>query len=422
MADSFGARPLAAAESPAAGPETVCPADPAPGAGEPSAPQAHAPVSTAPDPPPAAGPHTLETGLLGPLIVPDGAARVAELEELSRRAAIYATRAKGDGTRRAYRSAWRQYAAWCAGLGRAPLAADPDTIAMYVVHLADAGRAGGGGLAVSSIRVHLAAIKTAHLLAGLSLDLRHPRLAMVIEGVTRSTGVRPRRQAAPAVPDLLRRMLAARPPEEKPIGARDRAMLLLGFGAALRRSELVSLTLDDVETVPGRGLLLTIGRSKTDQVGAGQRVAVHANPAEPGCCPAAALAAWLRHRREAPDLDWTATATMRAARPLFCAVTKAGKVTGQGLSDKAVARLMKQAAADAGMDGEKFSGHSLRRGLLTAGADNRAQLAELMRQSRHRSAQSVLGYLEPADLWRNNVTDGVFGRAAADEERDLGLA
>jgi integrase len=110
---------------------------------------------------------------------------------------------------------------------------------------------------------------------------------------------------------------------------------------------------------------------------------------------------------------------MRAARPLFCSVTKAGKVTGLGLSDKAVVRLMKQAAADAGLDGEKFSGHSLRRGLLTAGADNRAQLAELMRQSRHRSAQSVLGYLEPADLWRNNVTDGVFGRAAADGEGEI---
>jgi site-specific recombinase XerD len=148
------------------------------------------------------------------------------------------------------------------------------------------------------------------------------------------------------VPGVLRQMLAARPGPETPLGARDRAMLLLGFGATLRRSELVSLALGDVETVPDRGLLLTIGRSKTDQVGAGQRVAVHANPAEPGCCPAAALEAWLRHRREAPDLDWTATATMRAARPLFCAVAKAGKVTGQGLSDKAVVRLMKQAAED----------------------------------------------------------------------------
>jgi integrase len=72
--------------------------------------------------------------------------------------------------------------------------------------------------------------------------------------------------------------------------------------------------------------------------------------------------------------------------------------------------------AACGLDAETFSGHSLRRGLLTAGADNRAQLAALMCQSGHRSAQSVLGYLEPADLWRNNVTEGMFGRAAADGE------
>ena len=122
---------------------------------------------------------TLQTTLFGPLAVPNGAARAAEIEELSRRAAVYATRARGDGTRRAYRAAWRQFEAWCRTLGREPLAADPDTIAMYVVRCADQ------GFAVSSIRVHLAAIRTAHLLAGLSLDLRHPRLAMVVEGVTR---------------------------------------------------------------------------------------------------------------------------------------------------------------------------------------------------------------------------------------------
>ena len=220
------------------------------------------------------------------------------------------------------------------------------------------------------------------------------------------------------MPGVIRLLLAARPGPDTPIGARDRAMLLLGFGAALRRSELVALTIGDVETLPGRGIMLTIRRSKTDQVGAGQHVAVHANPAEPGCCPAAALDAWLRHRRVAPDLDWTASATMRTERPMFCAVTKEGKVTGERLSDKAVVRLVKQAAEGAGLDPEKFAGHSLRRGLLTAGADNRANLAELMRQSRHRSAQSVLGYLEPADLWRNNGTEGVFQQRQEDRPRD----
>jgi site-specific recombinase XerD len=357
----------------------------------------------------APGAMLLQTSLFGPLSVPTGAGRAEELEELSRRAAVYATRARGEGTRRAYRSAWRQYEAWCRSLGREPLAADPDTIAMYVVRCADQ------GFAVSSIRVHLAAIRTAHLLAGRSLDLRHPRLAMVLEGVIRSRGARPNRQAAPAVPGVLRLMLAARPSPDTPLGARDRAMLLLGFSAALRRSELVALSLGDIEGVPGRGLMLLIRRSKTDQHGTGQRVAVHANPSEPSFCPAAALARWMEHRRVGPDLDWTAGAATRAERPLFCAVTRAGRVTGEKLSDKAVARLVKQAALDAGLDAERYSGHSLRAGLATAAGDAGAGLAELMRQTRHRSTDVALGYLRPADLWRNNVTERVF-RANGDED------
>jgi site-specific recombinase XerD len=344
----------------------------------------------------------LQTSLFGPLSVPADAGCAEELEELSRRAAVYATRARGEGTRRAYRSAWRQYETWCRSLGREPLAADPDSIAMYVVRCADQ------GFAVSSIRVHLAAIRTAHLLAGRSLDLRHPRLAMVLEGVIRSRGARPNRQATPAVPGVLRLMLAARPSPNTPLGARDRAMLLLGFGAALRRSELVALSLGDIEAVPGRGLMLMIRRSKTDQHGTGQRVAVHANPGEPGFCPAAALARWMEHRRTGPDLDWTAGTAARAECPLFCAVTRAGRVIGERLSDKAVARLVKQAALDAGLDAERYSGHSLRAGLATAAGDAGAGLAELMRQTRHRSSDVALGYLRPADLWRNNVTERVF--------------
>jgi integrase len=189
-------------------------------------------------------------------------------------------------------------------------------------------------------------------------------------------------------------------------------MLLLGFGAALRRSELVALTLGDVEPVPDRGLRLLVRRSKTDPHGAGQDIAVWANPGEPDVCPAAALARWMDHRRTAADLAWTATPTVRAERPLFCAVTKTGRVTGEALSDKAVARLVKQAALGAGLDPERYSGHSLRAGLATAAGDAGAGLAELMRQTRHKSTDVALGYLRPADLWRNNVTEGVFRRDA----------
>lgn len=184
-------------------------------------------------------------------------------------------------------------------------------------------------------------------------------------------------------------------------------MLLLGFGAALRRSELVALRLGDVTRVPGRGLSVLVRRSKTDQHGKGQAVAIWANPSEPDFCPFVALDTWLVYRAQAMDLDGTHA---DPERPLFCAVTKAGRLTGATLSDKAVVRLIKQAAAAAGLDASSFSGHSLRAGLATAAGDAGAGLAELMRQTRHKSTDVALGYLRPADLWRNNVTARVFTR------------
>jgi hypothetical protein len=153
----------------------------------------------------------------------------------------------------------------------------------------------------------------------------------VLEGVSRAKGVRPRRKAAPAVPALLRGAPA------RPLGARDRAMLPIRCGTALRRPELVGLSLGDVELAPDKGLLLTVARSKTDQHALGQRVAVWTNPTDLGFCPAAALDTWPGFRREAPDLDWTASQPRLVGRqrPLFCAITKTGRVTGEPLSDKA---------------------------------------------------------------------------------------
>ena len=102
---------------------------------------------------------------------------------------------------------------------------------------------------------------------------------------------------------------------------------------------------------------------------------------------------------------------MRRERPLFCAVTKADRPTGKALSDKAVARLVKGAAERAGLEASLYSGHSLQAGLTMATGDAGANLADLMRQTQHTSTDVVLGYLRPADLWRNNVTERLFGAA-----------
>ena len=339
------------------------------------------------------------------------------LQDLHERAAGYATRARGAGTLRTYRSAWRAWEAWCASLGRAPLPGKPRLLAMYAVHCADR------GLCVSSLRVHLAAILAAHRLAGLPLDATDPRLAMVVEGIVRSRGTRPRRQAAAAVPATLRQMLAARPAPPSPLGLRDRALLLLGFAAALRRSELVALCLGDVTPVAGRGLRVLVRRSKTDQRGVGQEVAIRANHADPALCPAVALQAWLLVRHQGADLDGLPPEATAEA-PLFVGMSKAGRLSSARLSNRAVSRLVGQAARDAGIERpERFTGHSLRAGFATAAGEAGVDLARLMRQTRHKSADTALGYLRPTDLWRNNPTQTVWeaNKGEGDEERDAGI-
>ena len=177
----------------------------------------------------------------------------------------------------------------------------------------------------------LAAIRTAHLLAGVALDLSQPRFRMTLEGVVRSRGVRPIRQAAPAVPDVLEKMLAAVPVPESPLGVRNRATLLLGFGAALRRSELVGLRIGDVQRVPGRGLTVLVRRSRTDQHGRGQLVAIWANPADPLTCPAASVERWLALRDTAPDVARCFGPEGRDALPLFSARARRAGFSGRAL-------------------------------------------------------------------------------------------
>ena len=324
-----------------------------------------------------------------------------ELTRLRARSADYATRAFGAGTLRAYRSAWKGFSTWCAHHGLDPFGGAAGPVRLYVTHLADVPRS------ISTIRVALAAIATAYRLSGHALDLTDPLLGPVVEGATRSLGTRPRRQATPAVPELLRAMLAQCGRAEAmraALCARDRAMLLLGFGAALRRSELVALAIGDAKLRPGKGVELTIRRAKTDQHGQGAQIAICSNPAEPALCAALALEAWLAFRDSAPDMRAVETAD----RPLFCAVTKGGIVTGQGLSDKAVVRLVKVLATAAGFDPALFAGHSLRAGLVTAAGEAGLELPGVMRQARHTDPATTMRYYRPADLWRNNVTARIF--------------
>ena len=227
----------------------------------------------------------VSTGILGDLVLPEGTFdpdRADEIRELAAQAAVYASQARGPGTLRAYRSAWRQYDAWCARLGLPALSADPRLVGMYLTAAAER-------LAVATLQVHLAAIVTAHRLVGLSLDPGHPSIALLLDGIRRRRG-RPARQATPISPAMLARMVGAQP--GTPLGLRNRAILLAGFGGALRRSEIVGLDVGDVELVDGRGVVLTVRRSKTDRTGPGRRSRSGA-PTTPTCArPARSAAGW----------------------------------------------------------------------------------------------------------------------------------
>jgi integrase len=350
----------------------------------------------------------VSTGILGDLVLPAGAfdpERADEIRDLAAQAAIYATQARGPGTLRAYRSAWRQYDAWCTRLGLPALSGDPRLVGMYLTSAAER-------LAVATLQVHLAAIVTAHRLVGLSLDLGHPSIALLLDGIRRRRGTRPSRQATPITPAMLARMVRAQP--DTPLGLRNRAILLAGFGGALRRSEIVGLDVGDLEFVEGRGVVLTVRRSKTDQHGAGQAVAVWRSD-DPDLCAPTALHRWLEHRdaRHADD-------------PLFVGLRAGGVMTANRLSDKAVVRLVRDTAEAIG-DGDpglmestfgslavgatrSYSGHSLRAGLATAAAEAEAQLHDVMRQTRHKSVEVARRYMRSSDLWRNNVTEKVMRR------------
>lgn len=181
-----------------------------------------------------------------------------DLAALAAEAAAYAARARAAATLRAYRADWRDFAAWCQERQTSALPAAPDAVALYITDLART-------RAVSTIRRRLASIVQAHRAQGLESPTGAPVVRQVLRGIRRAKGVAPRQKAAADLA-VIRAMVAAL--DESLPGLRDRAILLLGFAGAFRRSELARLTVADLEFV-SEGVIVTLRRSKTDQEGAG---------------------------------------------------------------------------------------------------------------------------------------------------------
>src|SRR5262249_47575565 len=174
-------------------------------------------------------------------------------------------------------------------------------------------------------------------------------------------------------------------------GLRDRAILLLGFAGAFRRSELVALSVADLEFCDG-GLRVTICKSKTDQEGLGATIAITRGSV---ACPVDAVRAWIT---AAPITDG----------PLFRPVTRTGKISARRLSARAVADLVKVYARHAGLRAADFSGHSLRSGFLTSAAARGASIFKLMDVSRHKSVDTLRSYVRDAEMFRDHAGNGLL--------------
>jgi site-specific recombinase XerD len=311
-------------------------------------------------------------------LVPGAAVSDAELE----RAKLYASARHAPATRRAYETDFRIFAGWASARGLAPLPAHPTTIAAFLASEADA------GVAVSTLEHRLAAIRIRHLMAGLEAPTTAEAVRSTLAGIRR-TRLSRQKQKAPATIDLLDQLLESC--DDSLHGIRDRALLLLGFAGAFRRSELVAIEYAHL-TWETQGLRVLLLHSKTDQNGKGEEVAILRGTR---LCPIEALRAWL------------AVAKIIEG-PVFRGVLPDDTISSRALSDRSVALIVKRRARAAGLDDEIFAGHSLRAGFLTSAAEAGAGIFAMMDVSRHKSVETLRGYIRRADAFKNHAAKGLL--------------
>jgi integrase len=312
-----------------------------------------------------------------------------DIAELRRERAALASLRRAPSTERAYACDVKDFRAWCAAACRAVVPASADTLALYLVSSARAGRV------VSTLTRRVAAISALHAAAGeaspVTADVRE-----VLAALRRKLGTAPAGAKAAISIDELRRMVGAVDgharrgiyswalPGCDSFVARDRAVLLVGFASGLRSAELAGLDLADVDFVP-EGLVLRVLRSKTDQEGAGRELGVHRGRRR-STCPARALEEWIRDRGAWPG-------------PLFCHLGVGGQVSHRRLHPSAVGSIVQAAAKRAGLDPARYGGHSLRAGCVTAAAAGGAGELAIMERTGHKSVGMVRRYVRHGRLF-----------------------
>lgn len=308
---------------------------------------------------------------------------------------------KAANTRRAYRSAVRGWCAWVALHDLPALPARSEDVATYLADLALRGRK------PATIELHRAALRYLHHISHLPIPTTHALVSETLAGIHRSPTKTPPRQVKGLTWEMVCEVVDTIPMTSL-VGARDRAILLLGYGGALRRSELAAIQLEHV-TLDEDCMRITLPHSKGDKKHQGTTIVIPRGITRH--CPVRAWETWLRQSKLTPRNKSKATTPdneieTTAAFPKIWlpAASKNNeshptpKIGTQSLSDFSVVTIIKKRCQAAGIEGD-FSGHSLRRGAITTGAQDGLDLITLKRFSRHRDYRVLEAYIEEGEAF-----------------------
>jgi integrase len=304
-----------------------------------------------------------------------------DLENLIEKTKAYIRGAKAPATLLAYKSDFRDFTRFCREHNLAFLPSTPETVALYITYCASR-------LASGTITRRLTSITKAHQSAGCKdspASTHHFIVSETLKGIRRAIGTA-QHGKKPLLTADIRRIIAHCPKGLR--GRRDCALLLIGFAGAFRRSELAAIEVSDV-SYSKDGLVIDLRRSKTDQQARGRQVGIPFG-CDAGTCPVRALRRWLKESRI-------------KSGPLFRAINRHDHIGTRGLNRASVGWILKRAARRAGMKTRPLGGHSLRAGCVTQAAMNGANERDIMRQTGHKSAETLARYIRIGQMFTHNA-------------------
>ena len=280
---------------------------------------------------------------------------------------------KASNTLRAYKADYKDFSRFCFKNGFKTMPSEPKIVSLYLTYLSKFCK-------FSTLKRRLASISVIHRLSGHYIDVKHPMITENLMGIKRIIGSYQKAKKPILINDLKLIINVLNKEKNEKNRLKNKALILVGFAGGFRRSELVDILYEDVEFVT-EGVKIFVKRSKTDQTGEGMTKGIpYFSNAE--FCPVISLKNWLAESE-----------------------IKSGKIFD--MSDKSVALTVKKYTAIAGLDSNKYSGHSLRSGFATSAAELGAEERSIMAMTGHKTTQMVRRYIQEANLFKNNALNKI---------------